>query len=202
MEDTAHGFRRNGEFRLSRKSLDKGKKPIPDNLIKIRNSSQLDRHGVDEHGQPRPYKGYQGGSNYCIEITANDKGKWVGDVISTFEAYQIVREQGEEKGRRLLRHPMQSRKGRPLVMRLMIGDSVRLRLKAEEPEQTMRVVKIDSSGKITMAPVHEANVDKRNSDKQDPFKYTYKSGDAFRQAKARQVTISPIGEVSDPGFRG
>lgn len=37
------------------------------------------------------FKGYVGGSNYCIEITRNAQGKWEGEVISTFKAYGIVR---------------------------------------------------------------------------------------------------------------
>ncbi len=53
-----------------------------------------------------------------------------------------------------------------------------------------------------MARLSEANVDKRNSDPQDAFAYTYKNAGPLQRAKARQVTISPIGELRDPGFQG
>lgn len=143
------------------------------------------------------FKGYVGGSNYCIEITRNAQGKWEGDVISTFKAYGIVRAGGWAQ----LRNPTQGQNGQPLVMRLVIGDSVRLEV--EGREQTMRVVNINgNNGQMFMAPVHEANVDARNRDKQDAFAYTSKYAGSMQKAKARQVTISAMGELRDPGFQG
>lgn len=118
-------------------------------------------------------------------------------MISSFKAYGIVRAAGWAQ----LRNPTQGQNGQPLVMRLVIGDIVRLEV--EGREQTMRVVKISgSNGQIFMAPVHEANVDARNSDKQDAFAYTSKYAGSMQKAKARQVTISPMGELRDPGFQG
>ena len=143
-----------------------------------------------------PYKGYVGGSNYCIEITCNDKGKWEGEVISTFRAYQIVRKHGVAR----LRHPGLAQNGKALIMRLMIDDCVRLELDGRE--ETMRVVKIGSNGQVFMAPLNEANVDARNRDKNNPFSYVSKMAGSFQQAKARRITISPIGELRDPGFKG
>ena len=100
-----------------------------------------------------------------------------------------------------LRNPTQGQNGQPLVMRLVIGDSVRLEV--EGREQTMRIVKINgNNGQIFMAPVQEANVDARNSDKQDAFAYTSKYAGSMQKAKARQVTISAMGELRDPGFQG
>ena len=67
----------------------------------------------------------------------------------------------------------------------------------------MRIVKISgNNGQVFMAPVHEANVDARNSDKTDAFAYTSKYAGSFQKAKARPVTVSPIGELRDPGFKG
>jgi CRISPR-associated endonuclease Csn1 len=80
------------------------------------------RHGLLPNGGPRPYKGYKGDSNHCMEIVRNDKGKWEGEVVSTFEAYELVRQHGLAR----LRHPMLSVSGKPLVMRLMIGDTLAL----------------------------------------------------------------------------
>jgi CRISPR-associated endonuclease Csn1 len=83
----------------------------------------------------------------------------------------------------------------------MIGDSIRLEVDGKE--QTMRIVNISgSNGQIFMVPLHEANVDARNRDKLDAFAYTSKYAGSLQKAKARRVTLSPIGELRDPGFKG
>ncbi len=193
MEETSYGIRKDGQIKQRRKADGSAGREVS-NLIRINEPTQPKRHGVDADGQPLPYKGYIGGSNYCIEITRNEKGKWEGEVISTFQAYQIARKHGVQR----LRHPALAQSGRPLVMRLMRNDCVRL--EHEGLLQTLRVVNIKANGQVFMAPVHEANVDKRNSDKTDPFAYVSKYAGSFQAAKARRVTISPIGELRDPGF--
>ncbi|MFY7942205.1 MAG: type II CRISPR RNA-guided endonuclease Cas9, partial [Burkholderiaceae bacterium] len=82
--DTAYGLLGNG--RVSVHKVVEGKRErIEDNLkvIEFSNAKAIARHGVLPTGEPRPYKGYKGDSNYCIEIVHNDKGKWEGEVIST-----------------------------------------------------------------------------------------------------------------------
>ena len=196
MEETSYGIRKDGTIKQRRKTDGSAGREIT-NLIRIAEPAQSSRHGVNAEGRPLPYKGYVGGSNYCIEITRNEQGKWEGDVISTFKAYGIMRAAGWAQ----LRNPMQGQNGQPLVMRLVMGDSVRLEVDGRE--QTMRIVKINgNNGQIFMAPVHEANVDARNSDKQDAFAYTSKYAGSMQKGKARQVTISPMGELRDPGFQG
>lgn len=196
MEETSYGILRDGSIKQRCKADGSAGREIS-NLIRIAEPRQPQRHGVDAEGRPLHYKGYVGGSNYCIEITVNDKGKWEGQVISTFDAYRIVR----KGGLRQLRHPTQGQNGQALAMRLVIGDSVRLEV--GEQERVMRIVKINgNNGQVFMAPVHEANVDARNSDKAEAFTYTSKIAGSFQKAKARQVTISPIGELRDPGFKG
>lgn len=164
----------------------------------LRGSKLVPRHGSLPDGTPRPYKGYKGDSNYCIEITCNDKGKWESRVISTFEAYQFVRQHGNEGLARLL-NPRVSMDNKPLVMRLIRNDCVRLEVAGQM--QIMRVVKMKSNGEITLAPLHEANVDARNRDKQDVFTYMYKTAGSLQKAHARQITISPVGELSKKGFK-
>ena len=85
-------------------------------------------------------------------------------------------------------------------MRLVIGDSVRLEVDGREA--AMRVVSINSAGRLTLVELHEANVDKRNSNPEDGFSYAYKNAGPLQKAKTRQITISPIGELRDPGFQG
>ncbi len=164
-------------------------------VIEFADAKAIARHGQLPNGQSRPYKGYKGDSNYCIEIVRNDKGKWEGEVISTFDAYRLVRQHGVAR----LRHPSLSVSGKPLVMRLMLNDAVRLEV--DGVLRTMRVVKLSGNGQVFMCDTHEANVDSRNRDKTDAFGYTSKMAGSFQKSQARRVTISPIGELSDPGFK-
>lgn len=194
--DTAYGLLGNG--RVSVHKMVEGKRErVEDNLkvIEFSNAKATARHGVLSTGEPRPYKGYKGDSNYCIEIVRNDKGKWEGEVISTFEAYQLVRLHGLAR----LRHPKLSISGKPLVMRLILDDSVRLEIDGKP--RTMRVATLSGNGQVFMADTQEANVDARNRDKSDAFTYISKMAGSFQKAKARRVTISPIGELHDPGFK-
>lgn len=194
--DTAYGLLGNG--RVSVHKIVEGKRErLEDNLkvIEFSSAKATERHGLLPTGEPRPYKGYKGDSNYCIEIVRNDKGKWEGEVISTFEAYQLVRQHGLER----LRHPKLSVSGKPLVMRLSLDDTVRLDV--DGSSRTMRVSTLSGNGQVFMAEIQEANVDSRNRDKSDPFTYISKMAGSFQKSKARRVTISPIGELHDPGFK-
>lgn len=155
----------------------------------------VERYTLNKEGVALPYKGYVGGSNYCIEITAGETGKWTGQVTSTHAAYQIVRSQGIES----LRHAHIAQNGERLVMRLSIGDGVRLEINGEV--RTYRVAYIPGNGQVFMAPLNDANVDARNSDKNDSFAYLSKYAGSLQKAKARRVTISPIGELKDHGFK-
>jgi CRISPR-associated endonuclease Csn1 len=142
------------------------------------------------------FKGYVSGSNYCLEITRNDKNKWEGEVISRFRAYKIA----DKEGKARLQDPHLAQNGKPLVMRLMKDDAVHLEIDGEK--KTMRVIKMQLPNRIELAAIHEANVDSRNRDKQDPFAYISKTAGTLQTAKARRVTISPAGELRDPGFKG
>ncbi|QXL84854.1 type II CRISPR RNA-guided endonuclease Cas9 [Comamonas sp. NLF-1-9] len=195
MEETSYGIRRDGSVRQKVKSDGSTGREIS-NLIRIVEPRQSTRHGLDQDGKPLPYKGYVGGSNYCIEITRDKAGKWVGEVISTFRAYEIVRTSGLRK----LRHPTLGQNGQPLMMRLGIDDVVRM--EHDGREQTVRLATVAGSGQIWFAPINEANVDARNRDKSDSFAYISKRAGSLKTSKARRVTISPIGELRDPGFKG
>jgi len=197
--DTAYGLLGNGRVSVH-KNVDGQRILIKDNLkvIEFSNPQASARHGLLPDGSPRPYKGYKGDSNYCLEIVRNDKGKWEGEVISTFEAYQLVRAHGTD-GIARLRDRHLSASGKPLVMRLVIDDFVRLSI--DGTLRTMRLASVNSAGRLTLADHQEANVDARNRDTQGDWRYTYKQAGSLHAAQGRRVTISPIGEVSDPGFK-
>jgi CRISPR-associated endonuclease Csn1 len=196
-EATAYGLLGDGKVGFH-KSIEGVRTYIEKNLdvIEFSSTQNSKRHGVLPNGQPQPYKGYLGGSNYCMEIVRNEKGKWEGEPISTFEVYQFVKANGKER----LRHPTLSLSGKPLVMRLMSNDGIRLEL--DGVMRNMRIVKLPMNGQVFMAELQEANVDARNRDKSDPFAYTSKTAGTLQKAKARRITVSPIGEVRDPGFAG
>ena len=193
--DTAYGLLGNG--RVSVHKMVEGKREqIEDNLKVIEFTSQkaVERHGLLPNGQPRPYKGYKGDSNYCIEIVRNEKGKWEGEVISTFDAYQLVRQHGVAR----LRHPTLSVSGKALVMRLIRDDF--LRLEIDGVIHTLRVCKMrEQDGQLAMSNISDANVDARNRSKELP--YILKAPGSMQKLKTRRVTISPIGELRDPGFK-
>jgi len=116
-------------------------------------------------------------------------------VISTFDAYGIVRAYGLER----LRHPGLAQNGRLLVMRLMIDDVVRIEL--DGGLRLMRVAKLSGNGQVFMVGLHEANVDARNRDPGSEFKYASKMAGSLMSAQARRVTVSVTGDLRDPGFK-
>jgi CRISPR-associated endonuclease Csn1 len=194
--DTAYGLLGGGRVQV-RKTVEgvRTREVASLKVIEFSNAKAAARHGLQANGEPRPYKGYKGDSNYCMEIVRNEKGKWEGEVVSTFEAYQLVRQHGLAR----LRHPALSASGRFLVMRLMIGDVLALST-SDNPKMIARITTISGNGQIFMAAHNEANVDARNRDKSDPFGYVSKMAGSLQKANGRQVGISPIGQLLDPGF--
>jgi len=198
MEATAYGIRKDGSIKQKAKADGNSAREVK-NLIRISEPGQTDRHGTDEAGNPLPYIGYVGGSNYCLEIWKDEKGKVNGTVISTYEAYQVMREHGEPEGLRKLMNQHHALNGSRLLARLIINDLVKLELEGQV--KLMRVANISTSGQFFMCEQHEANVDARNRDKSDPFSYDSKMPGSFIKAKGRRITVSPIGDVRDPGFK-
>ena len=83
-------------------------------------------------------------------------------------------------------------------MRLMVHDS--LRLNVEGRVRTMRVNNISGNGQVFMADLHEANVDARNRNRDDPFSYVSKTAATLQKASARRVSVSEIGKLTDAGY--
>ena len=193
--DTAYGLLGGGRVHV-RKTVDGVRTREIGSLkvIEFSDASASARHGLLPNGDPKPYKGYKGDSNYCMEIVRNEKGKWEGEVVTTFEAYQLARQHESN----ILRHPKLSVSGKPLVMRLMIGDY--LRFQTDDQLFVMRIASINSAGRLSLASHHEANSDARNRDKEGSWRYTYKQAGSLEKAKGRHIKISPIGELRDPGF--
>lgn len=191
---TAFGIRRDGSV-VQKLNADGEAGRSNEYVVPIAAPAQLQRHGLDDKGMPRAYKGYVPDGNFCIDIIGNEAGKWQGEVTATFEAYAVARMHGPGA---LRAHGM-SLSGKPLVMRLMIDDFVRLEIDGRL--RLMRIASINAAGRLSLADHNEANVDARNRDKTGDWRYTYKQAGSLKAAKGRRVTVSPIGELRDPGFK-
>lgn len=188
--DTAYGLRENGM--VVHRVFEEGRRVVRTealSVIPIIAPGASRRHGLLPDGSPRPYKGYKGDSNFCIEIVKAEDGRWQGEVISTFEANRIARMEGEGR----LRDPRISMNGRPLVMRLFINDY--LELKVDGATRLYRIATISGNGQIFMAEHFEANVDARNRDRSSAFSYISKMAGSLRAANAKRATVSPVGQL-------
>ncbi|GHU11440.1 hypothetical protein FACS1894185_4690 [Betaproteobacteria bacterium] len=164
-----------------------------------------------------PYKGLLSNSNYCIEIFRLENGEWNSKVLRTYDAYQVIRQyKSIEEGIRHLRNSAQSLCGHSLVMRLMINDYIRTEIDGEL--LLLQVLKINSSGSVTFIKPNETNIPARYAAKlaaqksqregkafddkalNDTFFQKALSSESLKTARARRVTISPTGELRDPGF--
>lgn len=188
--DTAYGLREAGRV-VHHKMIGGQRTLVEKNLkvIEITSAKATDRHGLLENGEPKPYKGYDGNSNYCIEIYANEKGIWEGKVITTFEAYQFAREHGPAA----ILNRATGICGKPLLMRLIINDCLRLNIDGKR--RVMRLVSVSKNGQIFLVDTNEANVDARNRNKDDAFAYISKTAGSLQKAQGVKVGITPVGEV-------
>ncbi|WP_349770335.1 type II CRISPR RNA-guided endonuclease Cas9 [Ottowia sp.] len=214
--DTAYGLLGAGKVTVH-KRIEGKRERTEENLKVIAFANEKAPHGTNRpwfgsahHKPAKPYKGYKGDSNYCIEIVRNEKGKWEGEVISTFEAYQLERKlraayrNQHGKSERApsfleLLGNTESISKKPLVMRLMRDDMVRL--VHGGVLMTLRIATIKTNGQILFAPHQESNVDARNRDKDDPFSYVSKTPGSLFASQGRRVTVSPIGDLRDPGWK-
>jgi CRISPR-associated endonuclease Csn1 len=137
----------------------------------------------------KAYKGYKGDANYRYDVWELPDGKWVGDVITMFDAH---RPDATPELRRP--HPAARR-----VLSLHQNDMVAY----EHPDDGYtigRVVKFSTSGQVTFAGSREGGALKaRDADQDDRFKYFYKSAGAMKAVGLRQVRVDEIGRVFDPG---
>jgi len=118
---------------------------------------------------------------------SNGHKKWEGVVISSFKANQS----DFQPGMTYRPHPAAR-----LVMRLQKNDCVEVREnKKSEKRKYMRVQKMDKSKTtLDLAPLHEANVAKRENKKDFGYERAV-SVKALQEREARKIHISPTGRV-------
>lgn len=132
----------------------------------------------------KPYKAYKGDGNYCYEIYGGPKGIWTGDLISRFEANK----KGYNSTSKM------SKDGHPLIMRLRNQDMVEMNDPDTGQKILFRVVKM-SEGMIAFSKHFEANVDRRNRDKEDSFKYLTIAPSRMQKLDAVQLYVNVIGAI-------
>jgi len=144
----------------------------------------------------RPYKAYKGDSNYCYEIYQDEKGRWKGELVTSFEANQKpYRDFMLDKNR----YRTQTFRGHPMVMRVCQNDMIAIELDGKV--SIMRVMQL-TKGKVVMAEHYQGgDLRARNKNHDDGFKNLIKSPDKLRQIKARRVFVDILGRVKDPGYR-
>lgn len=157
-------------------------------VIPIVSQKAAQRHGYLADGSLRPYKGYSGNSNFCIEITVNEKGKWQAEFVTTFDAYQIARKFGKDK-----LYGKESQSGHKLVMRLMKKDIVSM-IDADGCRKLYLLHKFSTNGVLSFAPINESNVSARVAE--GVFKFVSKTAGSLQKSKAKLVTLSPLGDRS------
>ena len=157
-------------------------------VIPIVSQRAAQRHGYLADGSLRPYKGYSGNSNFCIEITVNEKGKWQAEFVTTFYAYQIARKFGKDK-----LYGKESQSGHKLVMRLMKKDIVSM-VDADGCRKLYLLHKFSTNGVLSFAPINESNVSARVAE--GVFKFVSKTAGSLQKSKAKLVTLSPLGDRS------
>lgn len=143
----------------------------------------------DETG--KPYKGYKGDSNHRYDVWKLPDGKWVSEVVTTFDAHQPGRQSAIRQ-----KHPTAEK-----VLSLKQDDAVAA--DSDGGRVIYRVVKFNTAGQIYLAPHNEAGALKaRDEDRNDPFKYVSKAASGLKAINARQVRVDEIGQIFDPGPRG
>jgi len=136
----------------------------------------------------QPYRYVKGDGNYCYDIFRRSDGRWEGSVISSFQANQEA--DASKTG--------SASDGGEHVMRIHKGDI--LAIEDGAVTRYMRVARF-SAGIIALVDLHEANVDARTRDKSDALSYFFKAPGTLRPLRARQVGVTILGYVNDPGFK-
>ncbi|MGK2910487.1 MAG: type II CRISPR RNA-guided endonuclease Cas9 [Sphingobium sp.] len=169
---------------------DKNGRPLFKGLRRVRVREALNLIPIkDKSG--RIYKGYKGDSNARFDVWRMPDGKWVSDIVPTFDAHQA-------DGLHRRPHPAAKK-----MLSLHQNDILAIEREGEERE-IVRVVKFSTNGSLHLAATTEAGALKaRDASPQDvdPFKYINSSAGGLKRVKARQVRIDPLGRIFDPGTR-
>jgi len=136
----------------------------------------------------KAYKGYWNDGNYRYDVWQTLDGKWKQEVISMYDAHQPAYQSPFHQA-----NPTAKK-----VLSLQQNDMVAYNDPETGKRIIARVVKFDQAGSIYLASHNEANVDRRNNDKNDPFKYLKKMAGPMKLINLRQIRVDEIGRIFDP----
>jgi CRISPR-associated endonuclease Csn1 len=131
-----------------------------------------------------PYKGFKPDGNAYLEILEAEDGKqWVENIITIFVA---------NSRRAKTDYSLEESNSPRLVMRLFNRDMIEFE---HLGSRKIYFIQKMSKGMIAFAEHFEANADQRNRDKEEPFKFTYKSVESLRKSKVRFLVVTPAGRI-------
>ena len=126
------------------------------------------------------YKSYKPDGNHCYEIWECPDGKWINQVVTIFDAHQSKTPSKP--------HPAAKR-----VMKLQHHDAVRM-LDENGGYQIFIVAKF-TEGQLALAPHNEANVDARDRDRENPFRYVRINPNPLKKRHGHLVRVDELGRV-------
>ncbi len=138
--------------------------------------------------QGRVCRAYKGNSNFRFDIWQLRCGRWVSEIVTTFDAHQpewksAIRDQHHNPKK---------------IMSLKQQDMVAIS-DANGERRILRVVKFSRDGRICLAPHNEAgDLKRRDASRSDPFRYITMVASSMKAACARQIRIDELGTVFDP----
>jgi len=129
-------------------------KPVPRKLW----NPKTDKMDYDDN--PRSVRLYEPQNNHHIEIRETKKGKWIGKVITNFDASKRVRPSKKSGLSPQAAVNREDTKDGKFVMSLSIGEMVKMRHPETEEPGFFVVFKIDGTGTIHLTPHLDAGRDK------------------------------------------
>jgi CRISPR-associated endonuclease Csn1 len=148
-------------------------------IVSKQNMISIYRSAEGKDRDPKPYKYYESGNNYCAEIycpsTEDKKGEWLCEIITNYQAHQ----------REFISNWRKEDPTAKLIMRLQINDMVAY--EENGSTRTARVKKMSMS-KVCLVDHNIAN------DK----KFWVASASQLKEKGARKVYVDIMGQVKDP----
>lgn len=137
----------------------------------------------------RPYKALTPGLNHRLDIYEIDDGTWQFEGVTLFEANR-----GEYRSAVLSANPT-ARK----IMSIHKQDVLRLDYRGQTT--CLRVIKISPANRrLILAGLNDGgNLDKRDKDPDDMFKWVQISFGKLRECRARRALVDQLGRIRDPG---
>ena len=227
-EERAYGFNKDGTVKQQKTAEGLDKKHKVNHVFPIHHRQEAGGNRMIDRINT-PYKGYAPYGNFCMEVIQLPDQTWVFEVLPTRTSYGKAIDLGWQKSgidRKKITSLINSSKlsdidGR-LVMKLVAGDYIAIN--EDGCRKILIVTKMSLAGGATFTEPHEANYSARAADrgrarnkfklfagvpnreemfaKNDRLYISQIDVNRLQFLQARRVTISPIGELNDPGFKG